>query len=177
MINPITERMNQGRHIAARQIVLSSLSSLDCVVFARVIDDVAMPRQSDRDAFIYGDEVEKLSDGDEHAFDYQVKGVAKLLLERYTGGAIHKNWDNADGNENTFYGQIEAYELGKEFRENVLNLPNWKVASNDVLAITFRGDVVMYFEVVGIEGQSIGGNYGVKYRLNKRDELAYLLGK
>lgn len=176
MINPIANLITQGRHIGARQIVLSSLSSLDCVVFTKVMDDIGISEQSERDTFIYGDEIEKLSDGDEQAFSYQPKGVAKLLLERYAGGVIHKDWSRADGSENSFYGQIEPYELGVDTKDGILNPPSWKIASNDLLAITFRGDVVMYFEVVGIEGQAFGGNYGVKYLLNKRDDLAYLFG-
>lgn len=176
MINPIASRVAQGRHFGARQIVLSSLSSLDCAVFAKVIDGVAMAEQNDRDTFIYGDDIEKLSSGDEHAFSYQEKGVAKLLLDKFAGGAIHKDWANIDSSDNVFYGQIEPYTLDKDFRDNVLNRPNWQIASNDILAIVFDGAVVMYFEVVGIEGQSLVGNWGVKYRLNKRDDFAYLLG-
>lgn len=175
-INPVATRITKGRHIGARQIVLSSLSSLDCAVFAKVIDEVNTANQTNRDAFIYGDEVEKLSGGDEHAFEYQAKGIAKLLLDRYAGGSIHKDWGSADGADNIFYGQIEPYELGKAFKDSVLNPPDWQIASHDVLAITLRGDVVMYFEVVGTEAQSLEAEYGVKYRLNKRDDFAYLLG-
>lgn len=173
-INPIATRIANGRYIAARQIVLSSLSSLDCIVFKRVIDEVATSHGNDREAFIYGDEIEKLSDGDEHAFSYQPKGYAKLLLDKYAGGHIHKDWQEADGEDNTFYGQIEPYSPDKNQQDNTLAPPEWQINNNDILAIAFRGQVVMYFEVVGMIAQSLGASFGVKYKLNKRDDFAYL---
>lgn len=172
--NPITKQVTKGRHIAARQIVLSNLSSLDGVVFAKVIDGIDEV-QSNRDSFIYGDEVEKLSNSDEHAFSYEYKGVAKLLFDRYSGGSIHKHSEYADADENTLYAQIEPYTLEMSVRENILNAPVWQIKPNDVLALAFDGNVVGFLEVVGISGQSIADEYGLKYKLNKRDDLDYLL--
>lgn len=171
--NPITKRVTHGRHIAARQIVLSNLSSLDGVVFAKVIDGAE--NINHRDQFIYGDEVEKLSNADEHAFSYEYKGVAKLLFDRYSGGTLHKHSEYADADENTLYAQIEPYTLEMEIRENILNTPDWQIKTNDVIALAFDGNVVGYLEIVGISGQSIADEYGIKYKLNKRDDLNYLL--
>lgn len=174
-INPIAKKITNGRHIGARHIVLTSLSSLDCIVFKKVIDNIHSKNNiNERDAFIYGDEVEKLSSSDEQAFSYEEKGFARLLFDRYAGGALHKGFEFADGEENTFYGQIEPYQLELGVRENVINLPHWRIESNDVLAVAIDGNVIAYYEVVGTQGQSIADEYGIKYKLNKRDDIDYL---
>lgn len=171
--NPITKQVTKGRHIAARQIVLTNLSSLDGVVFKKTLDAID-DEQNLRDSFIYGDEIEKLSNGDEHAFSYQEKGVAKLLFDQYSGGSIHKHTEYADADDNTLYAQIEPYTIENDTRENIINLPDWRTEPNDVIALAFDGNVVGFLEVVGISGQSIADEYGLKYKLNKRDDLDYL---
>lgn len=172
MMNPIVNQVANGRRVGARSIVLSSLSSLYCNVFEKVIDDVNDSEQ--RHDFIYGDEVEMLSKGDEHAFSYKEKGYAKLLFEHFNGGSIYASEEQIDGMEQSFFAQIEPIDADLTGREQLIQMPNWTIKTNDILAIRVTDNYMLYLEVVGIQGQALSADYGIKYRLNKRDDFNYI---
>ncbi|WP_417212061.1 hypothetical protein [Acinetobacter venetianus] len=169
-INPIVNRVTESKRRAARATVLTSLSTLECVVFEKIIDQ---PNDTDQRNEFYGD-VEVLGSSDEQAFSYEEKGHAKLLLDKFAGGAIFKDWSNIDGFEQSFFGQIEPIFLDLDRRQQLLQVPEWKISTNDVLALIFSPELIVYLEVVGIEGQSIAEDFGSKFRLNKRDDFNFV---
>lgn len=169
-VNPIVSRVTDGKRRAARSIVLTSLSAMDCMVFAKTIDK---PNNTQERNEMYGD-VEMLGSSDEQAFSYVEKGFAKFLPVKFTGGSIFKDWSNIDGFEQSYYGQIEPITPDLSRREQLLQIPDWKISSNDILAVIFSPEIIVYLEVVGIEGQSMVDDFGTKYRLNKRDDFAFL---
>lgn len=172
MINPIVHQVAGGRRLGARSIVLQNLSSLYCNVFKKVLDDVNNDEQ--RHEFIYGDEVEMLSKSDEHAFSYQEKGYARLLLEHFNGGSIYADGEHIDAIEQSFFAQIEPIDPNLTGREQLIKMPDWKIESNDILAIYVKKGFMLYLEVVGIQGQALSHDYGVKYVLNKRDDFNHI---
>lgn len=171
-INPIVHQVAGGRRLGARSIVLQNLSSLYCNVFEKVLDDVN--NQQQRHDYIFGDEVEMLSKGDEHAFSYKEKGYAKLLFDHFAGGKIYADEQHIDSMEESIYAQIEPINPDLTGREQLIQMPNWKIASNDIIAIYVKKDFMLYLEVVGIQGQALGHDYGVKYVLNKRDDFNHI---
>lgn len=169
-INPIVNRVTEGKRRAARAKVLTDLATLECMVFQKIIDQ---PNDTDQRSDLYGD-VEMLGSSDEQAFSYEEKGYAKLLLVKFVGGAIFKDESNIDGFEQSFYAQIEPIVPDLARREQLIQVPNWSMQSNDVLAVIFSAETIVYFEVVGIEGQALADDYGTKYRLNKRDDFNFI---
>lgn len=169
-VNPIVNRVTEAKRRAARVKVLTDLSVIECVVFKKVIDQ---PNDTQERPDLYGD-VEMLGSSDEQAFSYDEKGFAKLLISKFAGGAISKDWSTTDGFEQSFYGQIEPIILNLGRREELLQIPDWNIDSNDVLAAIISPELIIYFEVVGIEGQSLIDDFGTKYRLNKRDDFNFI---
>lgn len=169
-VNPIVNRVTEAKRRAARAIVLSSLSALDCVVFKKVIDQ---PNDHDQRLEMYGD-VEILGSSDEHAFSYEEKGFARILLENFTGGAIVKDWSSLDGFELSFYGQIEPIFPNLERRQQLIQVPTWNIENNDRLAVIFSPDVIKYLDVIAPEGQSLVEDFCPKYRLNKSDDFDFI---
>lgn len=169
-VNPIVNRVTEGKRRAARALVLSSPSALHCMVFQKQIDQ---PNDDQQRHEMYGD-VEILGSSDEQAFSYVEKGFAKYLPEKFTGGAISKDWASIDGFEQSFYGQIEPIFPDLERRQELIELPQWEIKSNDVLAVIITAEKIIYLEVVSPEGQSFVEDFGTKYRLNKRDDFNFI---
>lgn len=169
-VNPIVNRVTEGKRRAARAIVLTSPSALDCMIFEKQIDQ---PNTDDQRNEIYGD-VEILGSSDEQAFSYVEKGFAKYLPEKFTGGAITKDWSSIDGFEQSFYGQIEPIIPDLERRQQLIQMPTWQIKSNDVLAVIITADKIIYLEVVAQDGQSLTDDFGTKFRLNKRDDFNFI---
>lgn len=169
-VNPIVNRVTEGKRRAARATVLTSPSTLDCMVFEKQIDQ---PNNDDQRKEMYGD-VEMLGSSDEQAFSYVEKGFAKLLLEKFTGGTITKEWSSIDGFEQAFYGQIEPIIPELDRRQQLIQVPDWYFKGNEVLAVIITPEKIIYLEVIAPEGQAFVEDFGSKYRLNKRDDFNFV---
>ncbi|WP_151765782.1 hypothetical protein [Acinetobacter colistiniresistens] len=169
-VNPIVSRVTEAKRRAARSSVLTSPSTLDCMIFEKQIDQ---PNTDEQRNEIYGD-VEMLGSSDEQAFSYVEKGFAKLLLEKFNGGTIFKDSAGIDGFEQSFYGQIEPVIPDLERRQQLIQVPDWQIKNNDVLAVIITAERIIYLEVVSPDGQAFVDDFGTKYRLNKRDDFNFI---
>ncbi|MCO8088180.1 hypothetical protein [Acinetobacter indicus] len=172
-INPISNRVADGRRFAARSIVITSLSALSCFVFRRRILPVV--EGESRDESIYpGGHV--LSNFDEHAVEYDEQGHAMLLFDKLPGGSMHSDGDSINIGEAMFYAQIEPFHFSDYGqRQNMLkNIPDWKPKKGDILAMVVSEDLIKWVEIVGVTGQTLHAHHGDKYVLNVRDRLEHL---
>lgn len=166
-VNPIVNRVTDAKHRAARAAVLASFSSFDCLVFEKQIDQ---PRINEHRKDLYGD-VEMIGISDEQAFSYVEKGHARILPEKFTGGAIFKDQNGIDGFEQSFYCQIEPIFPDLQRREQLIQIPTWEIKSNDVLAVIITAERIVYLEVIAPEGNAFIQDFGTKYRLSKSDRF------
>ena len=168
-INPIANRVLDGRKRLARQMVLTTVSSIPALVYSKRLIDT---EEGDRQDTWGGLGV--MSEEDEQAFDYDEKGFAMVLLDQFTGAAINKGLIAVDGAEASFLAQIEPFDNEKDLFKQYENTTGWTPESGDVYCLLLREDFALWVENVGQQGQTLVGDFGTKYLLNKRDDLAYL---
>jgi len=171
-INPIANRVAAGRKQLARKVVLNGLASIPAVVFYKTIDQVP-GETADREELVWGG-LGVLTDEDEQAIDYKEKGFAIVMLDQFTGTALNKGLIGVDSADAAFFAQIEPFDPDIELGQQLQNSTGWYPESGDVLCLLISKDYVVWVENVGQQGQSIHADFGVKYLLNKRDDLAYL---
>lgn len=172
-INPISNRVAEGRKHASRAVVVSSLSSVSAFVFRREISPVK-DGEGRYDTIYEGGLV--LSDIDDHAVEYKEQGHAIVLFDHITGGSIHSDGDDTNIGEEVFYAQIEPIhfsDYGKR-AQMLKNVPDWKPIKGDIFALVVSQDIIKWVEVLGISGQSLHSHYGERYVLNVRDRLMHL---
>lgn len=169
-INPIANSVANGRRRMARQMVLTAVASIPAMVFSKVIKET---EHGDRQAGVWGG-LGVMSEEDEHAFDYVDKGFAMVLLDQFTGAALNKGLISVDGAEASFMAQIEPFIEDVDLFKQPENTAGWTPESGDIFCLLLSADFALWVENVGQQGQSIMGDFGVKYLLNKRDDLAYL---
>lgn len=166
MINPALHQVAKGRRLATRQVVMNTLATIQCLVWRKkvIANGAAQPEESD----LSWNAIAR-SDGDEPEYVYEELGFACMLLDRFTGGNILKNNLGVDGNDVTTMAQIEPYDPKlPSRREQILKIPDrWLPQEGDRFALLMDEDIVIWLEVVGIEGQSMMADFGKKYLLNK----------
>lgn len=172
-INPIANRVAEGRRFASRSIVLTNLSRIECVVFRREVIP-AEENQAREDTIWEGGLV--LSDADEHATEYKKQGYAMLLMDKFSGGSIHSDGDDINSGEAIFYAQIEPfhYEDYESNSQMLRNTPEWKPKKGDIFAMVIAEGLIKWIEVMGVSGQSLHAQHGERYVLNIRDSLMHL---
>lgn len=170
--SPILQKVADGRRMAARSIVLSHLGSIPCQVWRKKIIAASVSHADRHEEVFQG--IAVLSDSDDHAFEFEQIGYAKLLLDGFTGTIISNNRSMVDNDSESYIGQIEPYEPDIEAYQRVISLPNWQVKSGDLFALLLSEYVILWLEVVSPLGQTLIADFGTKYILNKRDELAYI---
>ena len=169
-INPIANRVAEGRRRLARQMGLTTVSSIPAMVFSKIIKET---EHGDRQNDVWGG-LGVMSEEDEQAFDYEEKGFAMVLLDQFIGGALNKGLIAVDGAEASFLAQIEPFLDGEDLFKQKENLTGWTPESGDIFCLMVSEDFAVWVENVGQQGQTIMSDFGVKYLLNKRDDLAYL---
>lgn len=168
-INPIASRVVDGRKRMARQMVLTAIASIPAIVFSKRL---IASEEGDRQDSWGGLGV--MSEEDEQAFDYQEKGFAMVLLDQFTGAALNKGLISVDGADASFMAQIEPFDNDQNLFKQYENTTGWTPESGDVFCLLISENFAVWVENVGQQGQTIMGDFGVKYLLNKRDDLAYL---
>lgn len=169
-INPIANKVLDGRRRMARQMVLTTTSSIPAIVFQKKILDTAKGNRLDDSWGGLG----VMSEEDEQAFDYEDKGYAMVLLDQFVGASLSKSLLAVDGAESSFMGQIEPFDNEQDLFRQYENKTGWTPESGDVMCLLLSKDFALWVENVGQQGQTLVGDFGVKYLLNKRDDLAYL---
>lgn len=166
MINPALHQVANGRRLATRQVVMNTLATIQCLAWRKKLipNGAAQPEESD----LSWNAIAR-SDRDEPEYIYEELGFACMLLDRFTGGNILKNNLGVDSNDVTTMAQIEPYDPALPTkREQILKIPDtWMPQEGDRFALLMDADIVIWLEVVGIEGQSMMADFGKKYMLNK----------
>lgn len=172
-INSVANRVAEGRRFASRSVVITNLSSIECLVFRREVLP-AVEGESREETIWEGGML--LSEHEEHATEYKEQGYAMMLLDKFTGGSIHSDGEGINSGEAMFYAQIEPFDYADyESKAQMLrNTPDWKPQKGDILAMVISEDVLKWVEVVGIPGQSLHAQHGERYALNIRDSLMHL---
>ena len=169
MVNPALHQVANGRRLAARQVVMNTLATIQCQVFRKIIIPNGAAQAEETD--LSWNSIAR-SEQDEPDYEYEEVGFACMLLDRYMGGNILKNNSMVDSEEVTTMAQIEPYDqtLATK-REQIFSIPPWQPKEGDIFALLIDEDIILWLEIVGITGQSMMSDFGKKYMLNKRDSL------
>ncbi len=171
-MNPILNQLADGRRMAARSIVLNTLSSIPAVVYRRhtAIDDKshAAPVTDG-----YGWDDVAISEMDETDYDYQYQGHAMVLFDRWTGGGLLKNDTGVLGADTASMAQIEPYDEMLQGREQLLQVPVWVPQTGDLFGLLLDPKLIVWLELVDSTGQTMMGDFGRHYVLNRRDDFSY----
>ena len=172
-VNPVANRVAEGRRVASRSIVLTSQSAVSSYVFRRGVVP-AVAGESREDTVWEGGMV--LSDHEEHATEYTEQGYAMVLFDKFSGGSMHSDGDDINSGESILYAQIEPFNLDDygSHRKMLVNTPDWKPQKGDVFALVIEEDLIKWVECVGVTGQSLHAQHGETYVLNIRDSLMHL---
>lgn len=168
-INGIANLVLDGRRKMARITVLTTVSAIPAIVFRKVL----LQGQNDDDSDAWGG-IGVMSDEDEHAFDYEQKGFAMVLLDQFTGAALNKGLIAVDYAEPSFMVQIEPFNPDIDLFKQYVDQTGWHPESGDAMCLLIRDDFALWVENVGQQGQTLVSDFAVKYLLNKRDDLSYL---
>ncbi|WOE40062.1 hypothetical protein [Acinetobacter chinensis] len=171
MLNTATNRVAMGRRTAARRIVMNSLSSIPAQVWRKVPiyhNESDNTQAADPLSF----EANTLSIQDEPSYQYDHCGYVYILVEKFSGGYIHKNYSMNNPNDAVIIAQIEAYDHElKSMSEKINNIPDFEFRTGDLLALMIHENFSIWFEITGNSGQTIMQDFGTKYFLSRRDEI------
>lgn len=170
-INPIANRVLDGRKRMVRRMVLTTVSAIPALVYAKVV--LPTSEGADRTQEAWGG-LGVMAEDDEHAIDYVEKGFAMILLDSFTGAALHKGLIAVDSADASFMASIEPFNPDKDIFKQLENETGWYPESGDVMCLLLSDQYALWLENVGQQGQTLVGDFGTKYLLNKRDDLAYL---
>ena len=171
MLNSAVNRVANGRHLAARRVVMNTLGSIPSQVWRKRI-----VYSNQADAHVPVDplsfEANALSIQDEPNYEYDHLGFAYVLADKFNGGMIHKNNSMNNPSDLTLIVQIAAYNADLETLTDQINeIPDTQFQEGDLLALMIYEGFIVWFEIVGITGQTLMSDFGKKYVLNRRDEL------
>lgn len=171
MLNSAVNRVANGRHLAARRVVMNTLGSIPCQVWRkRIVYSNPADAHSPIDPLSF--EANALSIQDEPNYEYDHLGFAYVLADKFNGGVIHKNNSMNNPSDLTLTVQIAAYNADLEtLTEQINEIPNTQFQEGDLLALMIYEGFIVWFEIVGIPGQTLMSDFGKKYVLNRRDEL------
>lgn len=166
MTNPILNRVAEGRRLAIRSIVMTHIANIPCVVWRKKVNPIT--DGVDREDESWGG-LGVLSEGDEHAIEYEQIGLARILLDRFPGGTVNSSATLVDSSDESIIASIEPYIEGVEGRQLFMQLPDWEPKTGDMFGFLISDEALIWLELVSIMGQSFMTDFGTKYMLNKRD--------
>lgn len=171
MLNSAVNRVANGRHLAARRVVMNTLGSIPAQVWRkRVVYSNPIDANTPVDPLSF--EANALSIQDEPNYEYDPLGFAYVLPDKFNGGVIHKNNSMNNPTDLAILAQIEAYDAElPTLSEQILNIPDMQFLEGDLLALMIYDGFIVWFEIVGTPGQTLMSDFGKKYILNRRDEL------
>ena len=171
MLNSAVNRVANGRHLAARRVVMNTLGSIPSQVWRKRII-YSNPADAGLPVDPLSFEANALSIQDEPNYEYDHLGFAYVLADKFNGGVIHKNNSMNNPSDLTLIVQIAAYNADLEtLTEQINEIPDTQFQEGDLLALMIYEGFIVWFEIVGITGQTLMSDFGKKYVLNRRDEL------
>lgn len=172
MLNSAVNRVANGRRLAARRVVMKTLASVPAQVWRkRVVYNNASNPDVPADPLSF--EANAVSVADEPNYEYDHLGFAYVLADKFNGGAIHKNKSMVNPSDLTILAQIELYDEDlSSLSEKIKHIPEGVTLNEgDLLGLMIYDGFMVWFEIVGITGQTMMADFGAKYMLNRRDEL------
>jgi len=171
VLNNAVNRVANGRHLAARRVVMNTLGSIPSQVWRKRIV-YSNPADAGLPVDPLSFEANALSIQDEPNYEYNHLGFAYVLADKFNGGVIHKNNSINSPNDLTLIVQIAAYNADLDtLTEQINEIPDTQFQEGDLLALMIYEGFIVWFEIVGITGQTLMSDFGKKYVLNRRDEL------
>lgn len=171
MLNSAVNRVANGRHLAARRVVMNTLGSIPSQVWRKRIV-YSNPADAGQPVDPLSFEANALSIQDEPNYEYDHLGFAYVLADKFNGGMIHKNNSMNNPSDLTLIVQIAAYNADLDtLTEQINEIPDTQFQEGDLLALMIYEGFIVWFEIVGITGQTLMSDFGKKYVLNRRDEL------
>ena len=171
MLNSAVNRVANGRHLAARRVVMNTLGSIPSQVWRKRIV-YSNPADAGLPVDPLSFEANALSIQDEPNYEYDHLGFAYVLADKFNGGMIHKNNSMNNPSDLTLIVQIAAYNADLDtLTEQINEIPDTEFQEGDLLALMIYEGFNVWFEIVGITGQTLMSDFGKKYVLNRRDEL------
>lgn len=169
-LNEAVNRVANGRRLATRRIVMNTLASIQAQVWRKEVvyrnDDDAKPKNK------LSFEALAVSQQDEPNYTYKDIGFAYVLFDKFNGGYIHKNYSLNNPTDIAIMAQIEAYDADyTELKDQIMNMPDLDFKDGDLLGLMIYDGFMLWFEIVGISGQTMMADFGTKYILNRRDDL------
>ncbi|RSN83372.1 hypothetical protein EA770_07195 [Acinetobacter baumannii] len=172
MLNSAVNRVANGRHLAARRVVMNTLGTIPAQVWRkRIVYSNQADAHSPADPLSF--EANALSIQDEPNYEYDPLGFAFVLADKFNGGVIHKNYSMNNPSDLTVIAQIAAYDPELDsLADQINNIPDLQFQEGDLLALMIYQGFIVWFEIVGTTGQTLIAEFGTKYILNRRDELS-----
>ncbi|QHJ83364.1 MAG: hypothetical protein [Bacteriophage sp.] len=169
-LNHRVNNVANGRRLGARKLVMNTPATVHAQVWQKRVVYANADQNTPNDPLSF--ESLSTSKQDEPNYEYDLKGTACLLFDKYAGGIVHKNYGDNIPTEQTLLAQIEPYniDLGT-LSEQITNVPEWRIADGDILGLMIYDGFIVWYEVVGFTGQTVMADFGMKYVLNRRDEL------
>lgn len=171
MLNSAVNRVANGRRMAARRVVMTAVSAIPAQVWRkRVVYNNTANQDVPADPLSF--EANAVSVADEPNYEYDHLGFAYVLADRFNGGAIHKNKSMVNPSDLTIFAQIELYDEDLPSKsEQIKQIPTLTLNEGDLLGLMIYAGFMVWFEIVGMTGQTLMADFGTKYVLNRRDEL------
>lgn len=171
MLSNAVNRVANGRHLAARRIVMNTLGTIPAQVWRKRIV-YSNPTDETKPVDPLSFEANALSIQDEPNYEYDPLGFAYVLPDKFNGGVIHKNNSMNNPSDLVIIAQIEAYNAAlPTLSEQIFQIPDTQFQEGDLLGLMIYEGFIVWFEIVGISGQTMMSDFGKKYVLNRRDEL------
>lgn len=170
-MNPILTQLANGRRIAARSLIMGSMTASDSIIYRKSL--IASPDEVDRHTDSWGG-IGATTDQDDHAYEYTRLGKAKVMQDKFTGGAMLDNRDMVNPDDSSLIMLIEPYDEELPEDERAITIPDWEPKEGDLVAVLLRAGIAWWLEVVGITGQTLMADNGKRYLLNARDEMTYM---
>ncbi len=172
MLNSAVNRVANGRRMAARRVVMTAVSGIPAQVWRkRVVYNNTANQDVPADPLSFEANAVSVSDEPNYAYDHL--GFAYVLADRFNGGAIHKNKSMVNPSDLTIFAQIELYDENLPSKsEQIKQIPtSLTLNEGDLLGLMIYAGFMVWFEIVGMTGQTLMADFGTKYVLNRRDEL------
>jgi hypothetical protein len=170
-VNPIATQLANGRRLASRALIMRALAAFDVEVYRKSL--IATPEEAVRHDDTWGG-IGATTEQDDHAYEYTRIGPAKLMIDRFNGGAMLDNRDLVSGDDVVTTAVIEPYDEEAEVDDRAIVIPEWEPKEGDMVALIVDVKLIIYMEVVGVTGQTMMSDNGKRYLLNKRDDLTYM---
>lgn len=155
MLNSAVNRVANGRHLAARRVVMNTLGSIPSQVWRKRIV-YSNPADAGLPVDPLSFEANALSIQDEPNYEYDHLGFAYVLADKFNGGMIHKNNSMNNPSDLTLIVQIAAYNADLDtLTEQINEIPDTKFQKGDLLALMIYEGFIVWFEIVGISGQTL----------------------